>query len=326
MKKEISLNRIHGCLLGVAIGDALGMPVETMSHDQIMLATSGLGIVDFIDPISGRDWLVGLNAGDTTDDWQLTQTVAISLINNRGVFNLQDCANEHVKALGESTFGWGKTTQTAIESIRDGRRKVDEPLPPVEKGKGCGNGIIMKISPIAIVFEREKLWENIRALGGLTHPDIRASISAFAVAMFINNVLETSVLNTFRGLVLLNHVIDEVQKIERSEGLIDELVSERLRLIREISDPVRLRSAVGCGFYANETAAFTIGTFLRHPTDFRAGVLEAVNAGGDTDTNASIVGALIGANRGLGIIPQNWRKFSPKFEGALTLAQKLFEF
>lgn len=326
MKNKGRLDKVQGCLFGVAIGDALGMPVETMTHEQIMCATGGYGVLHFMNPLSKREWLTGLNAGDTTDDWQLTQAVAQSLIRNHGVLNLYDCANEHIKALEESAFGWGKTTQTAIEDIRDGKRRVNENLMPPKKGKGCGNGVIMKIAPIAITAYKheEKLWEYVKALGMLTHPDIRASISALAVALFINESLNAGFQNASGGLTFLVQVIELIERIERLEGVTDNLVSDKLELIiTNYQDASRLRSSVGCGFYANETAGFTIGTFLRHPTEFRCGVLEAVNAGGDTDTNASIVGALIGANCGVEAIPLCWRNFSPKFENVLTLSHQL---
>ena len=84
-----------------------------------------------------------------------------------------------------------------------------------------------------------------------------------------------------------------------------------------------LRKTAGCGFTALDSVAFSIGTFLRHPCDFRTGVLEAVNAGGDSDTHASIVGALIGLNCGLSAIPKEWRDFSPLFQEAIEIGTKL---
>ena len=76
----------------------------------------------------------------------------------------------------------------------------------------------------------------------------------------------------------------------------------------------------GSRFVCTQTMPFVIGTFLRHATDFQAGVLEAVNAGGDTDTNASIVGALIGTKVGVQGIPDEWKNFRPDYSEAETLA------
>jgi ADP-ribosylglycohydrolase len=122
----------------------------------------------------------------------------------------------------------------------------------------------------------------------------------------------------------LQRIISHVDVIERRHDVKDTLISQRLKkVLVTFSDATELRKTVGCGFHAVETAAFAIGTFLRHLTDFHTGVLEAVNAGGDTDTNASVVGALIGANTGLDAIPLEWRRAHPSFSEALELGEKL---
>ena len=73
---------------------------------------------------------------------------------------------------------------------------------------------------------------------------------------------------------------------------------------------------------------FVIGTFLRHMDDFAGGITEAVNAGGDTDTNAAIVGSLIGARVGMDGIPSEWANFRPEYAVARKIAAglvRLFE-
>jgi ADP-ribosylglycohydrolase len=329
-KYERLVDGAEACLMGVAIGDAMGMPVETLKRDAILAATGGKGITFFVDPIARRDWLVGMKAGATTDDWQLTRVVAESLIRTHGRFDVQDCANGHVEALKKSTFGWGGTTRIAIEDIRDGKRVVGrDPIPPMPPGKGCGNGIIMKVAPLAIsetiyyeTFDDE-LWKSIKELGSITHPDIRASIAAFAVAY----LLRTTFLMDYQNALkidesnlptMLRWLTREVQKIEREEQVTTEMLSQKLQNIESATSDPR-----GCGFHANDTAAFAIGMFYKYPQDFERGVLEAVNAGGDTDTAASIVGALIGANVGVEGIPLAWRVYQPEFGKAIELANKL---
>ena len=323
------LSKVQGCLMGVAIGDALGMPVETMSHEKIMAETQGIGVTDFIDPINRREWVKELKAGDTTDDWQLTRAVANSLIRCHGQLDITDCANEHVFELNRSLFGWGKGTQSAIEAIKLGERVVGrDPLPAIEPNKGCGNGVVMKVAPLPISKftvgkKGSDIWQDVKALGSMTHHDIRASISAYAVAAGLQMVFEQQLTNVGRHY-FLEIIIRAVETVEKAEGVTTQLVSERLNMLSgAIGNAEALRKAVGCGFHAIDTAAFTIGTFMRHPTDFRSGVLEAVNAGGDTDTNASVVGGLIGANVGIEMIPEEWKSFNPAFNEALDLGQRL---
>ncbi len=328
MQEKILLDRIQGCLMGAAIGDAMGMPVETLWTEQILERTNGHGITGFHKPLQQRiKDTKDLKPGATTDDWQLTRAVARSLIRTRNKFRMFDCATEHVREYNKSLFGWGKTTTAAILDIKEGRRNLDQPPHDLGPGKGCGNGIVMKVAPIGIVtavqrYDDITLWNMCRSLGSMTHPDIRASIAAYPVALFVSHLLKDQITDVTDQALLLRAISDtEVIEVKSVAG---HDVSERLSKLEFACDSAEnLRKTVGCGFHAVDTVAFTIGTFLRHPTNFREGVLEAVNAGGDTDTNASVVGALIGANCGLEAIPAEWRNFNPAFAEALELGTKL---
>lgn len=333
MKTNIPLERIQGCLMGVAIGDALGMPVETMKRADIIALNGGRGVTCFIGPVQKRIWdTAGLKPGDTTDDWQLTRAVARSLIRCKGTIDITDCAKEHVSELNRSAFGWGRASQSAIEAIRRGERDpFQDPLPPAKPGKGCGNGVIMKIAPLAIASVitvgedpgEKLLWWQCRRLGLLTHPDIRASIAAYAVALLMKYVALKPEMKGLNGEPFFDRIIGMIIDAESEEGG-EHSVSERLqKMLRSLDSSEILRQAVGNAYNALDTVGFVTGTFLRNPLDFRAGVLEAVNAGGDTDTNASIVGALIGLNCGLEAIPKEWRDFNPLFQEALELGKSL---
>ncbi|MDE2188324.1 MAG: ADP-ribosylglycohydrolase family protein [Patescibacteria group bacterium] len=331
------LNRVQGCLLGACLGDAMGMPVETMSHTDIQALNNGRGVTYFMNPVQKRIWdTANLGGGDTTDDWQLTQAVARSIIRNRGTIDIRDCAEEHVKELKKSAFGWGKSTQSAIQDIADGKRDpVLNSLSPTANGQGCGNGVVMKIAPVAIAHairyhhqDSYALWEQCKTLGSLTHPDIRASIAAYAVALLMQFILRRKHEQPLHGAKLASWteetIIRDVRAIEEDEHPSGELVSSRLVSALAALDSVeKLRLAVGCGYYAIDTAAFAIGVSIIHATDFEGGVLAAVNAGKDTDTNASVVGALIGANCGVYAIPVMWRVFKFEYIEAFSLGQQL---
>ena len=314
--------------MGVAVGDALGMPVETLSRAKILEATGGTGVTGFVAPLTTREWVKGLKAGDTTDDTQLMTVVTRSLIRMRR-FDIEDMAAEHVRALAASTFGWGKTTERAIEEIRDGIRLPHVRATNFGPKSGAGNGVIMKIAPLAIhrcvssTMRIGELLKDTLLLGGLTHHDPCASITAYCIAQLLCRLFHEPARSKSTAC---KHVVLIMQELTHSNLKEADEVTARLWAL---FDPDTLQSsetlarAVGNGFHCLDTMAFTIGTFMRHPTDFRAGVLEAVNAGGDADTNASIVGALIGINCGLSAIPEEWRDFNPTFRETLTLAEQL---
>ncbi|MEK7628781.1 MAG: ADP-ribosylglycohydrolase family protein [Patescibacteria group bacterium] len=330
-------DRIHACFTGALIGDAFGMPVEGMKPKQIALLNGGRGVVGFMDPsetsreMFGTDHLV---SGDTTDDWQLTKAVARSLIRNHGDVNVADMASEHVRALADRNTGWGGTTERAIKDIRDGRRDpVTDLLPEAVPGKGAGNGIMMKVSPLAVVSALEtrntdSFQKDCISLGSLTHPGVVPSITAFAVG----NMMARAVRRPFDGAsealgYFNNTLIPRVRHVELNELNAPTEVSDRLKLIESvIHDPVALRNIQGyMRFHCMYTLTITMGTFLRHPCDFRKGLIEIVNHGGDADSNASILGAMIGANVGLAGIPEEWRTYRPWYSEAVELADQLIE-
>lgn len=332
------LNKVHGSLLGVMIGDALGMPVETMYAKEIREKLGPLGITGFTDPMQTRnDDTKNMKAGDTTDDWQLTAVVAKSLIQASG-WDQRTCIDLHVQALQNSTFGWGKGSVGAIRDITLGKRTGIKP-PPYKSGVGLGNGIIMKIAPLALAhalmwkkqglhrpFDWKLFGKHVRELGAITHSDARAWISAFAVGMLI---VDAYVHKERTRDELSFTLIDISHKVRQFEAFCVPNPTNRTlaNTLQEIAgytnSKEQLLEKFGSRFVCTQTMPFVIGTFMRHMDDFQAGVLEAVNAGGDTDTNAAIVGSLIGARVGTEGIPSEWAKFRHEYLEAGILAAHL---
>jgi len=328
-------SRFRGAFLGVAIGDGMGMPVETWKHDRIIKLNGGNGVTGFMSPVQTRlPETAKLAPGGTTDDWQLTAAIARSLVRMGGNFDLGDCLQEHIEEWKIDNGTWGKGSREAIAQLARGERSMTEPPASIEGKTGMGNGVIMKIAPLALATlakTSEMCASFCRSLGRLTHGDIRASIAAYAVMRLMQATLKRRISSDISAPSddLLCWLIWEVEGMEKDFGdpntSPDDRVSGRLRRIHGSLEGARfVREKLGCSFTAIETAPFTIATFLRHPVDFRAGVLEAVNAGGDTDSNASIVGSLIGMNVGVEGIPPEWVDQCPVHETAIELADALY--
>jgi ADP-ribosylglycohydrolase len=327
--------RFEGAMAGVAIGDGMGMPVETMRHEEIMALNDGKGVTGFMPVVQTKfPEMRGYQAAATTDDWQLTAAVARSLIRTGGKFDPEDCLREHIEEWKIDNRTWGKGSRTAIAAIIKGERKLTDPPESIPGKTGLGNGIIMKIAPLALVTEarpEHSCMTDCWALGRLTHGDVRAAIGAYAVMRLMHAILRRYF--GYGDYVnpddLLRWLIWEVEVMESQYGDLKtpagDTISGRLRRISGCLDSEGMvREKIGCGFVATETAPYVIATFLRHPTNFSAGVLEAVNAGGDADTNASIVGALIGLNVGLDGIPHEWEMQCPARAAAIELGDALF--
>ncbi|MFA5358826.1 MAG: ADP-ribosylglycohydrolase family protein [Patescibacteria group bacterium] len=353
-REDFLLSRVYAALVGLWIGDGMGMPVEMMTPEQIK-ETVGR-VTGFITPVQRHiGGTAFLPAGHWTDDWQLARAILRSLVESGG-YNINDIVGQHLLALKESTIGWGKATKNELLNIQrffetggtEGRNPATSPQ--LIAGQGTGNGVAMKIAALALYqvlkqggFYRLPLVTQVKEVGLLTHADPRASVAAFAVAAVIGMVMEKPFelfwpAKKFQQQRFLRRLIALTEWAEQDGGLksvnyTDQFFSEALGylasnngLLLEGSEYLR---KIGTNCFALNSVPFAIGVFLRHPTDFRAGVLEAINAGGDTDTTAAMVGAMIGANVGLEGIPLEWRHFlmehySDDYGELLSLGSALF--
>lgn len=338
------LECFQACLKGVAVGDAIGMPWEIMTRAEIMAETNGVGVTGFSEPKERRALRFAL--GRTTDDWALTSAIARSLIHLKR-FDLCDIALRHIREL-EIEKGWGGTTRDAVMAVKEyfdsrgesGRSPLN-PLPIIMGTTGAGNGVAIKVAPLALwqavrKDSRETFYGRILGLGLMTHPNPIASVTACVFAELMATVCQKPIMSDLDMYQCVWHVVEMLYQFLPHATVLNEvrvMVTDRLGEILEHRwdvDNSWLREKIGVNCFSLESVLFSIGTFLRHPRDFRTAVLEAINAGGDTDSTASMVGALVGANCGLwdenrnSIIPLEWQNFGPDFASALSIGEELY--
>ncbi len=310
-------DQITGMFLGVGIGDALGMPVETLSKEEI---ASRFGrITTYLSP-NGHKWFKGLKAGKWTDDTQLTLAIAESLIKKGGI-DLDDIAARHISAMGECDIGWGRSTKESIQRIKNGVHWSKSGNP-----QGAGNGVAMKVSPIgayltAKFFSRGlKSWsldeDKKRIISDLilmTHKTNLAITSAFAQIFAITSCLEN---DPFSIEDFFHRVFAGVIIGEREDD--PDKLSERIRMLQKkmrkgvLTDKQIVNTFDRGTCYVYNSLPFSYAFFLRKPHSIEV-LYDVVSSGGDTDTNGSIVGSLLGALNGTSIFPQHlidglWRK------------------
>ena len=325
------LSRFRGCLLGVAIGDALGTPYEMKSREEILKITDGKGILGFNSSITRKrdDGLELL----TSDDFQLTEVVGWSLV-RRKCFDILDIALAHVETLEKNgTSGWGSTTRNGVLELKEyfdsrgtkGRSPFQ--IPKHIEGKGCGNGVAMKMMP-AIIIEKYALYNEFVDVGKLTHSDPRSWVAAFVLSELIHDLHKNEKNEFPRWLVVaakeMERCYNDVQIVNESEWFYNKL--SILKNKELLFGPIeKLAETIGTSCLATESVVFAIAVYLRNKNDFRKGALEAVNFAKDADTVCSIVAALIGYNVGMEGIPEEWIEYSPEFKNAIILADALYE-
>ncbi|MBP9738917.1 ADP-ribosylglycohydrolase family protein [Candidatus Saccharibacteria bacterium] len=284
----------------VAYGDAAGLPTETMSHEKIQRLYGRVGRLLLT---STNEYFAGEYApGTWSDDTQLTIAVANSLV-DAGGFDLDSQAAAHVTAFNETPIvefkgklkprGWGGSTVNSMRRIIDG-------VSPLESGEvdGVGNGILMKLGPLAYWHyvrgtSDEQRWLDCDQLTLMTHNSPIAATCTRVhgdVLQFLLSADEQITPQTFAG-----HIIGTAMRHERMLGLTGNEISGLFIYMNQadrIAESHILKHTDGKGFYAPQTLAMAYGVFCAYMGNYEAAVYGAVNLGGDTDSIASIVGVM----------------------------------
>ena len=301
--------------LGVAIGDALYRPVETYTAEQIRKKYGWL--TTYVSP-ENHKWFKDLTPGKWTDDTQLTLLVADSLIDQRA-FHIWDLADRHVEYLKrEGDLGFGKTTREAIQRLSGGEHWSRSGITD-KPGLGLGNGLPMKIAPLAAfsLSPYFRKWSyhsvlfdtNLRDFTLMTHYTWIAVESTMAHIRMLQLCLDDdnwkSDYNFPETIVSAMRPPSEQERKLVPYGAGDDLklaISSLNQLDSHsgAKDFIRLYGAGSA--YVYHTLPFCYAFFLKNPTSINT-LYEVGNAGGDTDTNASIVGGMLGALNGASIFP-----------------------
>jgi len=297
--------------LGVAIGDALGVPVET--YDAARIEREFGRITTYLQNPTHK-WSATKPAGMWSDDTQLTLAVAEAIIET-GSLDLRAQALWHLRLIDEfGDLGLGGSTRDAFARLRAGASPAESGRTSNPK-RGMGNALPMKVSPVAVyAAQGGDFRKGLTALTAMTHNTSVAAQSAYAHVMALGYCLERRPKKFYGGEFILD-AVDWYSVYARNElpsrGYPDLAVrwTELHSLL--ISGDLQQLSPSQLGARYNSENAFVVyntlplayACFLRHPTSVKA-LYEAVAAGGDTDTNASIVGGLLGALNGPRVFPR----------------------
>jgi len=333
-------NKILGMVIGGAVGDAWGAPVETWSPERINETHPG-GVHQYVPPLCHK-WFKpeSFPVGSTTDDTQLTLATMKGIIaaEEMTVECLMDAiAQAHADVLPDKV-GWGYSTVEAIQRIKDGVHwsesgKTDKPM------RGTGNGVPMKIAPLGVLRALELLnnedfcWLCI-AYSAMTHYTQMSAYAALMHAYTISDLLTIPVgMIDWTQLCEVWARVPGVYDVSRLNETKDD-IRERMNLLWEEwaeNKPLsieRRRELFGNGScYLYDSLPFTY-SFLLHPSDDPLEVMDdLVNAGGDTDTNGSMLGNMIGAMYGIELFeaPENsWTVEGLRGYAEIVALTKLF--
>ena len=302
-------SRAYGALAGLALGDALGMPTQAMSPEQIR-AVYGT-ITGLVDGDASQPYAPGMPAGSVTDDTEQALLVASLLIRGRGSSSGRVAldAGEFAHAL----LAWedsmiergsldllGPSTKAALERVRAG----EDPL--TVGGAGTTNGAAMRVTPIGIAMSTadpeafaDAVWSSCRVTHATRQGFQSAALVAAAVSMGIDAARSTT--PDLRGL--LWKALSYVDSLpERGAWTPDpDVIAATRRAMQLVANPASsslecLVEQVGTSVASAQAIPMAFALLARDPSP--QALLDAANIGGDTDTIGAIAGAILGAALG----------------------------
>ena len=295
-------DRVRGTVLWSAYGDSAGMPFEGQAPFQIYKRNGGW-VTGLASPKNNFERY--LTRGGWTDDTQLKLALMQSYIDCDGELDMDDMAHHHVRMMDAGPRGWGGSTRESTVRLKKGVSWKQSGQPG-----GAGNGIPMKVSIVGLkygilhakdiragTFRYGDLANEVRNIAIMTHRDSRA-----VIAGVVHAVLVAWAINDVDPLENWDRLMKMVRRLEDHFKGEPDTLSERFEHI-----PGNLHRGaeyfahlfrVGC--FVVESYPFSVATYLIHRKNVVAGILDAVNAGGDCDSTAAMVGDLCGAEAGLG--------------------------
>jgi ADP-ribosyl-[dinitrogen reductase] hydrolase len=312
---------VSSCLIGGALGDALGAPVEFMSLPEIRARFGAAGIIDLA-PAYGR-------VGAITDDTQMTLFTAEGLLRadarwrERGICHVPSVVRHaylrwlHTQAEsspaidefsnGQQSWpdGWlvglellhdrrapGNTCLSALRQARLG--SIEEPL---NDSKGCG--AVMRIAPVGLFVNASRRFDLGCEIGALTHGHPSGYLAAGFLASLIGRLLDGDPIDG-----ALDAATAELIGRPRHDECLHAI--EAARRLAPAGEPTAEKlESLGEGWVAEEALAMSIYCALV-AQDFRHGVTLAVNHGGDSDSTGAITGNILGVLSHPGDLPPEW--------------------
>jgi ADP-ribosylglycohydrolase len=296
MDPRVMKSRFAGAMVGFAVGDALGMPTQFLSREEIR-NYYGSPITTFVRAHEGHA-SGSLPPGSYTDETQMMLATAECLI---------ECGRMDPARQAETLLSWYRNTvpqRTPMRANELACKHLAAGKPWNKSGVfsyGCGAAV--RMPPVGLLFYRNKETLMRAALDDcqITHTDPRAKSAAVAVAYLIARLVQSTEQCSAGDQVL--EVADCVQAIDADMAAL-------LRWVTQIAHlpPEEALFEIGTSSDALEAVPAAVYCFLRHPRHFADAVLIAANAGDASDSMAALTGSFVGAFAGLEAIPGDWRE------------------
>lgn len=289
-------SRNLGAVLGAAIGDAMGHPTEFIGSFTAIINRYGPQGVTRFEKYWERD---GERFAPYTDDTQMAEVVLRTLVNGH------DNLDETMTRMAEGFVDWASAPQGGHRApgnaCMSGCRRLSHGIHWTEAGGetagGCGS--VMRSYPFGLVFaddlDKAEAWAV--AHSKMTHRDPIALAACAAMAIGMARIIQKQ-----EPMIVLSEMIAAACRYSiRTADMMLRAMDEALSGVEPQVTLQRLEA-----WAAHEAIAAAVYLFARHPDDPTKAILEGANTPGDSDSIATLAGALTGARCGIEAIPEAW--------------------
>lgn len=295
------LTRARGALLGLVVGNQLAVPTEPYGTAAAIRAAFPEGVRDLVPPPEGSPY---------DDDAAMALLLGESLV-EQGDFDAADVAARWVKWMKMDGRGLGLTTQRALRLIERGTEPFEAGRLARSAGRAASNGAVMRCIPVALRYHDniDKLVRVSAQQAAITHADERCTWGAAAVNLAARELLHGN-----------RYFVEEV--LHRLQGAAPRALLEAIRRVpweQESDLPLARAGEHGYVVHCVEIAFWC----AVHRPGLEEALIFLAEAGGDTDTNAAVAGALLGARDGEAGIPPRWLDQLRAAKGVSALAERL---
>lgn len=325
-------DKIQGSLIGGAIGDALGYPIEFCSIKSILSSNDGKPVSEYKIPLYNT-------VAEISDDTQMTLFTCDGIIESldkntclaESIYRAylrwyitqttKYCANRYGLLNIKELFSQRAPGNTCMSALGSG--KYGTLGRPINNSKGCGG--IMRVAPIGYL-NHNKYDIPLEAVksAAITHGHPLGYIPAAIFASIINEII-------YNDQSILESVFSGIKQSRRHFDGQDfnyqvSLIEKALSLAYNNDSDIDNISKIGEGWVAEETLAIAIYCITKYKEDFEAAIAASVNHSGDSDSTGAVTGNLIGAMLGFDSIPLKYRNDLELYDEILKIANKMFEY
>lgn len=338
---EVNLDKIRGCFIGGAVGDALGYAVEFQKEEHIFSKYGERGITDYeLDRTTGKALISddtqmtlftanGLLVGDTRghlrgiqawprsyvamsyNDWLRTQNMSY-----------QECKakprdyTEHITSWlldVPELFDLRAPGNTCLSALR-GRQAGDGyeesyVKAPLNDSKGCGG--IMRVAPLALRYHHldiDKLDMEGAELAAITHGHSLGYMPAAILVHIINRIVFGEEKKDLKDIILeAKEAVSDLFRGDKHLKELTDIIDLAMELSTNENDDLDNIHRIGEGWVAEETLGIAIYCAHKYQNSFSDGVIAAVNHNGDSDSTGAVTGNILGALLGNAAIEEKWK-------------------